>query len=147
LDAVGGAEIATHRLAEHFSQRGDHVTLIGTVSIRQWFAHPSLCDYAKNIHTLRLPVWQRSRRTFARTLAFHATWLFPRLDCEILHLRGLTPETVTLANIARRTCRMKILCVPMASGAYGDSATFGQPHRPLPFDWISTLTEPMRQEI
>ncbi|HVU11783.1 MAG TPA: glycosyltransferase family 4 protein [Phototrophicaceae bacterium] len=146
IDAVGGAEIATRRLAEQFAQGEHQITLIGTQSLRQWRIHPQLIDYTKNIRSIRLPVWQRSRKTFRQMLLFHARWLFPRLKCDILHLRGLSPETLTLAAIARR-CGMKTICVPMASGAYGDVTTCGQSDQPPTFDWISALTVPLREEV
>jgi glycosyltransferase involved in cell wall biosynthesis len=60
----------------------------------------------------------------------------------------LTPETVTLAQIARRL-GIKTICVPMASGAYGDVSRFPPtaPHDTQAFDWISALTAPLRDEI
>ncbi len=146
IDVVGGAEIATRRLAEQFAQSEHRITLIGTQSLRQWCAHPRLIDYAKELRIIRLPVWQRSHLIFRQILIFHAQRLFPHLDCNILHLRGLSPETLALATIARRY-GIKTLCVPMASGAYGDVATCGETYQPSPFDRISALTKPMRDEI
>ncbi len=112
-------------------------------------AYP-LLDYTKGIRLVRLPVWQRSPRTFASTLAVQAAWAFPLLlrGTQIMHLRGLTPETLALARIARRI-GAKTICVPMASGAYGDVALFPPhaPHKFEAFDWISALTEPLRDEI
>ncbi|MEP7292519.1 MAG: glycosyltransferase, partial [Chloroflexota bacterium] len=77
-------------------------------------------------------------------------WSFPLLlrNTQIIHLRGLSPETISLARIARRM-EIKSLCVPMASGAYGDVALFpsNRRHNPRAFDRISALTEPLRNEL
>ena len=42
---------------------------------------------------------------------------------------------------------MKTICVPMASGPYGDAALFPNELAAAPFDWISTLTIPQRDEL
>ena len=147
IDQIGGAEIATRRLAERLALRGHEVTLISTQSIRQ---HVLLFDYTKQLRVIRLPIWQRSHRTFAQLLTLQALWTFPFLLCgaQILHLRGLTPETIILARIAQKL-GVKTLCVPMSSGVYGDVALFPAdvPHNFRAFDWISALTEPLRAEV
>jgi hypothetical protein len=104
VEQIGGAEIATRRLAECLVRRGHHVILIGSQAASIWQQHRSFYDYTNEIHLVRLPVWQRSRRTFTWTLTAHALWAFPIFlrQTQILHLRSLTPETVTLAQIARR---------------------------------------------
>ncbi len=145
LDQIGGAEIGTWRLAEVLAQHGHTVTLLTT----QALSHPrSLIEYKHNVRIIRLPVWQRSAALFRRTLIAQAAWIFPiwLRDTQILHLRGLKPETLALAKIARRW-GVKTICVPMASGAYGDVALLSQPRDSQAFDWISALTEPLRTEI
>ncbi len=149
LDQYGGAEIGTTRLAGALAERGQQVILLSTVRLRQWHSY-RLFDYTKNYTLIRLPVWQRSPRVFRRMLYVQALWALPLLlrGAHVFHLRGLTPETVTLARIARHL-GVKTLCVPMASGAYGDVATFppDAPRHANAFDWISALTEPLRAEV
>jgi glycosyltransferase involved in cell wall biosynthesis len=150
INQIGGAEIATRRLAEQVSKRGHKVTLIGTEAITDWRKHPWVTDYAKLYRLIRLPIWQRSRTIFARTLIAQALWSFPLLlrDTDILHIRGLTPESLSLAQIARRL-GIKTLCVPMASGSYGDVAQFpvGKRREIEVLNNVSALTEPLRNEL
>src|SRR6185369_5277350 len=104
-----------------------------------------LIDYAKDIRVIRLPVWQRSPTIFRRMLLLQGLWAISILlhGTEIFQVRGLTPESNILAQLARRT-GAKTICVPMASGIYGDAISF---RGRIAFDRISALTEPMRQEI
>jgi glycosyltransferase involved in cell wall biosynthesis len=150
LDQVGGAEIASLRLAERLGMAGHEVSLLTTQSLTRWRTAKSIIDYAKGIRVIRLPVWQRSERIFAQMLFAQALWAMPLLlrGIQMLHLRGLTPETVALARIARRM-GIRTLCTPMASGVYGDVARFPASirHSFSVFDWISALTEPMRDEV
>lgn len=150
ISQIGGTEIATRRLAEQVSKRGHKVTLIGTEAITDWQKHHKVFDYTNSYHLIRLPIWQRSRTIFAQTLIAQALWSFPLFlySTDILHIRGLTPESITLAQIAHRL-GIKTLCVPMASGSYGDVAQFPVGKRPNDevFDHISALTEPLRNEL
>lgn len=81
-------------------------------------------------------------------LRVQVSWALPMLlrSTDILHLRGLRHETVAIARIARRIGILSV-CVPMATGAYGDAATYSGHLAAKSFDWVSALTEPMRQEI
>jgi len=150
IDQIGGAELATWRLCERLAQRGHHVTILSTQAMSRWRRHQSIFDYTKGIRLIRLPVWQRSKSIFVRMLTAQALWAFPLLlrETQIIHLRGLTPESMMLAQIARRI-GIVTLCVPMASGTYGDVATFpaNYPKNPTVFDWISALTEPLCTEV
>ncbi|MEO8392539.1 MAG: glycosyltransferase family 4 protein [Chloroflexota bacterium] len=150
IDQIGGTELGTMRLAEQLAHRGHQVTIVTTQAMSQFRQRRSIFDYTKTIHVIRLPVWQRSRKIFARMLTAQALWAFPLFlrDIEILHLRGLTPESISLARIARRMS-ISTLCVPMASGAYGDVATFPSniSKDPTVFDWVSTLTDSLRAEV
>ena len=149
IDQIGGAEIGTRRLAERIAQRGHQVTILSTQALSEWRQNHTLIDYTKNVRVVRLPVWQRSRHVFTRMLALQAIWAFPLLlrKTQIIHLRGLTPKSMVLAQIGKRL-GISTLCVPTASGIYGDVATF--PAKAVlntaVFDWISSLTEPMQAE-
>jgi len=149
IDQIGGAEIGTQRLAEQLAQRGHKVTILSTQAISRWQKYPSIIDYAKPIRLIRLPVWQRSKQIFARMLAAQAFWSIPVFlrETQIIHLRGLTPETQMLARIAHRS-GISTLCVPMASGVYGDVATFPSnvAKATTVFDWLSGLTDSLRAE-
>ncbi len=147
LDQMGGAEIATLRLANCLSARGQEITILTTKPLRQISQYPFI-DYTKEYRVIRLPVWQHSPATFRRMLAVHGQWIIPLLrpKAQILHLRGLLPETAVLARRARRI-GIKTVCVPMASGTYGDAARFPGAVDAEAFDRVSALTEPLRQEI
>ncbi len=150
IDQTGGTEIGTWRLAEHFAQRGHYITIISTQALSHWRKHLSIIDYTKGIRLVRLPVWQHSQYIFKQILTIQASWAFPLLlrETQIIHLRGLTSEALALARIARRI-GLSTLCVPMASGIYGDAATFSPSiiQDSDSFDWISALTEPLRAEV
>src|SRR5664279_4942044 len=96
LDQVGGAEISTRRLAEHFAHCGHQVTIVTTKPLRL-SCNQTLIDYAKGVRFIRLPVWQRSPSIFRQMLTLQALWAFPLLlrDTQIIHLRGLTPEALS----------------------------------------------------
>ncbi len=149
IDQTGGAEIGTRRLAQRLTRRGHQVTIVSTQPMSQWKQKRSIIDYAKGIRFVRLPVWQRSKHIFAHMLTLEALWAFPLLlhKTQIIHLRGLTPESMMLAKIAHRH-GISTLCVPMASGRYGDVATFPTNFRKniVNLEWISTLTEAMAVE-
>lgn len=149
-DQVGGAELATLRLAERLSQRGCSVTVLTTVGLRRWLHHFVIIDYAKGFRLIRLPVWQRNERTFRAMLLTQAAWTIPALmrRTQVLHARGLTVETIRLAQLARRM-GIRTLCTPMASGDYGDMAKLPARARRYitVFDRIAALTEPLRAEI
>lgn len=149
LDQVGGAEIATFRLAQKLAKHGHQIVVLTTQSLSTWRQRKSIIDYTKGVRIIRLPVWQRNRRIFTRILLSEARLLLPHLlpNEDVLQLRGLMPETVGLAQIARQR-GIKTVCVPMASGAYGDVAKFPSPkHSRDTFDWVSALTEPSCNEV
>jgi glycosyltransferase involved in cell wall biosynthesis len=145
LDQIGGAEIGTCRLANRLAQRGHTITLLTTQGFSQ---RRPIFEHKNGLRIVRLPVWQRSRRISRWMLLAHAFWAFPASlrNTQILHLRGLKPETIVLARAARRW-GLKTICVPMASGADGDVALLSEPPNPLEFDWISALTESLRAEV
>lgn len=148
---TGGAEIATQRLAEQVSKRGHLVTLVSAEAITEGRQNPAIIDYTQNYRLIYLPVWQRSYKTFAYMLVAHALWMFPVLlrSTDILHIRGITPYSFTLARMAR-SLGIKTLCVPMASGRYGDVARLDS-RKQVPnfkvFDRLSALTKPLRDEL
>ena len=150
IDQPGGTEIGTWRLAECLAQRGHQVTIISTQAVSQWQKHLSIFDYTKEFRLVRLPVWQRSRRVFANMLTAQVLWACPMLmrDTQIMHLRGLTVESLALARIAQWN-GISTLCVPMASGDYGDVAMFPPniSKNYAAFNWISALTQPLRTEV
>lgn len=151
LDQIGGAEIATQRLAECLADRGHDVTLLTTRRLGTLIsgdASSISLDYAKRVRVIRLPVWQRSPATFRRLLAWESRLAVPQLlrGTQLLHLRGLLPETLALARLARRL-GIRTLCVPMASGSCGDVARFPGHIDFTACDGFSALTEPLRQEL
>lgn len=151
IHQVGGAEIATQRLAQEVVKHGHKVRIFTSQAITHWKKHPRLTDYTKLINVIYLPAWQRTVSTFSYSLAAQALWTFPIFlhNVDVLHIRGFTPEAVLLARIAH-TLGIKTLCVPMASGIYGDVVRF-----PLnkikqainAFDHLSALSEPLRDEL
>ncbi len=83
-------------------------------------------------------------------LRLHSHWIFPTLmrNMQIIHLRSLSSETVQIAGVAQRH-GVKTLCVPAASGSFGDVALLPPlaARRLDRFDWISVLTPAMQAEI
>ncbi len=150
IDQVGGTEIGTMRLARALKERDVRVTLLSTQALSQWRKHPYIFDYANEFRIIRLPVWQRSPIIFAYLLRLHTHWIFPILlrRTHLMHLRGLSSETLQIAHIAQRY-HIKTLCVPAASGILGDTARLpsSSAHQIDSFDWISTLTPSMQMEI
>jgi glycosyltransferase involved in cell wall biosynthesis len=150
IDAIGGAEVGTRRLANQLKARGHDITLISTQAISQWRARGGqIAAQEGGLRIIRLPVWQRSVRVYARMLALEALALPILLrGQQVLHIRKLDESALTLAKAARRA-GVKTICVPMASGAYGDVATFPPdlPHEPQWFDWVSALTTAVREEV
>lgn len=150
VDRIGGSEIATFRLAKAFAKRNHRVWVIGSQSVSEWRSHHLLTDYANNITIVRFPVWERTRATFSHTLIAQAKWLFPIFlrKIQVLHLRGFSPETTALARIAHGL-GVKVLCVPMASGAYGDVAKY--PPNALRssqvFHQMSAFTPTLKEEL
>jgi glycosyltransferase involved in cell wall biosynthesis len=130
-------------------RRGHQVTIISTQAISQWRQQHLLIDYTKGIRIIRLPVWQKSRSIFIHMLTAQALWSFPLFlrEIQVLHLRGLTPESINLARISRRL-GIATLCVPMASGAYGDVAKFppSVAKNSTFFERLSALTDSLRAE-
>lgn len=149
-DQVGGAELAMLRLAEHLSKRGCGVTVLTTVALRRWLYSLAILDYAKEFRLIRLPVWQRNERTFRAMLLAQVALAIPVLmrGTQVLHVRGLTAQTIRLAQLARWR-GIRTVCTPMASGDFGDVARLPVPmHRHMrAFDRIVALTEPLRREI
>lgn len=152
LDQIGGAEIATMRLAERMSRYGHIVAIITTSGLRQevLYRYRRTNDYTKGVRVIRLPVWQRDQTTFVRMLFAQASWALPLYlrQTDVLHLRGLMPATVMLARIAQRM-GIRTLCTPMASGDNGDAAKYPSDLRRgiHAFDRIVALTETIRDEV
>src|SRR5690606_17090448 len=116
--------------------------------LSQWRKRRHVVEYQASIRIFRLPVWQRSHRVFSRMLKAEARIILPLLlrDADIFQLRGLNADSIALARAARR-CGVPSICVPMASGEFGDVARLRSDPLELPFDWISALTEAMRSEV
>ena len=150
IDQVGGTELGTQRLARALSDRGIAVTLLSTQGLSQWQRRPSIYDYANSFRLIRLPVWQRSPTVFAQMLRLHSHWIFPTLlrNTQIIHLRSLSSETLQIAGVAQQHA-IKTLCVPAASGSFGDAALL--PPNAIrhldALDRISTLTPAMQAEM
>jgi glycosyltransferase involved in cell wall biosynthesis len=109
-----------------------------------------MITHEDGMRVARFPVWQRSPSVYAHLLAVEAWAALPLLlrGCAVLHIRKLDENAVALARVAQRT-GVKVLCVPMAAGAYGDVATFPAhvPRTPEVFDRVSALTNAIRQEV
>lgn len=149
LDQVGGAELATLRLAEHLMAVGHEVSILTTQGLKCWIKWHPVIDYAKGVRIVRLPVWQRNPDIFRWMLAAEAAILLPLSlrSIQVMHLRGLTQETLSIAEIARRM-GIKTVCTPMASGISGDAGRLRKRRiNATAFDRIAALTEPMRAEI
>lgn len=151
IHQIGGTEIATQRLAKSVAQHGHLVKIITPQAASQWKRRLFFTDYANNLKIIYLPIWQRSTHTFRYTLSAQALCAFPIFlhNIDILHVRGFTPEAILLARIAH-IMGIKTLCVPMASGNYGDVARFPQGNVKKTinaFDQLSALTEPLRNEL
>jgi glycosyltransferase involved in cell wall biosynthesis len=151
VDVIGGAEMATWRLAQRMAQSGDHyVTVLTTQPLRRWLRGSSLIEQSSHLRIIRLPVLYRNRRIYQLTLQVGAFLAFPLLmhKTQVLHIRKLDASAIRLARLAHRW-KIKTVCIPLASGPYGDVATFPseQQHYPEVFDWISALTEAIRQEV
>lgn len=151
IHQIGGAEIATQRLAEEVVRRGNFVKIFTSQAVIHWKKHFRIIDYTKAVDVVYLPGWQRTPQTFSYTLAAQALWAFPIFmqNVDILHIRGFTLEAVLLAQIVRKL-GVKTLCVPMASGDYGDIVKFPQNkvmQAIRAFDHLSALTEPLRDEL
>ncbi len=150
VDQIGGTEVGTRRLARALFDRGAGVTLLSTQSLSRWRKYRRAYDYANEFRVFRLPVWQRSSAIFAQMLRLHSHWIFPTVlrKAQIIHLRSLSTETLQIAEEARRHGIMT-LCVPAASGSFGDAALLPQrdARRLNALDWISVLTPAMQAEI
>jgi glycosyltransferase involved in cell wall biosynthesis len=150
IDTIGGAEVGTRRLAQRLCRRGHKITLISTQAISQWRGRRGqIAVNEEGMRVVRLPVWQRSSRVYTQVLAIESLGL-PLLlhGHDIFHIRRLDENAIVLAKAARRA-GVKTLCVPMASGAYGDVAVFppSVPHEAHLFNRMSALTEAIREEV
>jgi glycosyltransferase involved in cell wall biosynthesis len=151
VDAIGGAEKATWRLAQRMAQNGaHHVTLLTTQPLRRWLRGSSLVERTGNLRIIRLPVLYRNERIYRLILQLGAILAIPLLmhRTQVLHTRKLDASAIGLARLAHRR-KIKTVCVPLASGPYGDVVRFPATSQrdPEAFDWISALTEAVRQEV
>lgn len=150
LDQVGGAELATRRWADALAARGHDITLIGSQPLSRWLRERRLIEYANGLRIIRFPVWQRSRWLIdALMLAETSAALRCLRQAKLLHVRGFSRDTMRIAAAAKRL-EMKVVCTPMASGAYGDAARLPpslSPSAAHAYDWAACHTEAMRAEI
>jgi len=151
IDQVGGAEVATRRWAVHLVARGHDVTLIGSQPMSRWIRSRKLIARENGLRVIRVPVWQRTRRLAELQLVFNtaAVLLFLCRGRKLLHLRGFMEDTLKIARWAKRL-GMKVVCGPMAAGAYGDVATLPKTlsiNAANGVDWVSCLTATVREEV
>lgn len=146
FDQVGGAEVAIWRLACGLTHRGQTVTLITTQAITEWRARRgNIIEWRGGVRIIRLPVWQRSRAWVKRMLQIEL-WIALRfLNIDVLHVRGLSRETIAAAKIANRF-HIKTICTLMAGGAYGDLARLPL-NTPIAFDRVTCFTPALAGDV